>query len=67
MRALVGGLLAIACGSLVAASALAADIAIPAKVGVVKPGKLTKFVAKDPAGFALPTAGSADSEWFTLC
>jgi hypothetical protein len=62
MRAIAWGLLAIAGGWLAVAAtpAAALDIAIPAKVGVIKPAKLAKIVAKDPAGFALPSPGSAD-------
>lgn len=39
---------------------LAADQSIPAKIGVVKPAKLAKFVAKNPAGFALPSGAGED-------
>lgn len=62
MRTIVWGFLAVMLGPLAAAMSPAAalDIAIPAKVGVVKPAKLAKMVAKDAAGFALPSPGSAD-------
>jgi hypothetical protein len=41
-------------------SAGAVDIAIPAKIGVIKPGKIAKIVSKNPSGFTLPVAGSAE-------
>lgn len=59
MRALTRVLLAALCLG-VAAPGVALDIAIPAKVGVIKPGKLAKLVAKSPTGFTLPTAGGAE-------
>ena len=63
MRTTVRGFLAVACGALavaVATRGLALDIAIPAKVGVVKPGKMAKVVSKATISFALPAPGSAD-------
>lgn len=46
--------------SVVAVASSASDVAIPAKIGAVKPAKLAKFVAKAPTGFALPSPGGAD-------
>ena len=46
--------------AVVATAALAADDTIPAKVGIVKPDKLTKFVSKNKAGFPLPTGAAED-------
>ena len=62
MRAIARGLSAVVCCSLVVAAAPASafDIAIPAHVGAIKPGKLAKLISKDPAGFALPSPGSAE-------
>ncbi len=63
MRSIVGGLLAVVCGTfavVAATPALALDIAIPAKVGVIKPAKLAKIVSKDPAGFDLPVPATAE-------
>lgn len=48
------------CGSLAVAPALALDVPIPAKVGVVKPGKMAKLVSKPATSFALPAPGSAE-------
>lgn len=51
---------AVVCGSVaIAAPGLALDITIPAKVGLIKPGKLAKLVSKSPTSFTLPTAGGA--------
>lgn len=58
MRVLIVGVLA-GLGVLVAVPGRALDIAIPAKVGVIKPGKLAKLVAKDAGGFTLPPPGAA--------
>ena len=41
-------------------TALAVDNPIPAKVGVVKTMKLTKFVSKSATGFPLPSGPSQD-------
>lgn len=63
MRTIVRRLFVGVCGSLAVAAAapgLALDIAIPAKVGVVKPGKMAKVVSKPATSFALPAPGSAD-------
>lgn len=60
MRTIVGGLLVAVSVALAAMPALAVDVAIPAKVGVVKPGKMAKVVSKAPAGFALPAPGSSE-------
>lgn len=61
MKALARGLLVFfgvaLSGSVAPVAAL--DIGVPAKVGVIKPGKLAKLVAKDPAGFVLPSPGGA--------
>jgi hypothetical protein len=45
---------------LVPAITRAADVLIPGKITIIKPGKLAKFVAKpvSPATFTLPVAGS---------
>src|SRR5260221_253927 len=40
--------------------AVAQDVLISGKVGLVKPGKLAKLVSKDATLVTLPTAGSAD-------
>jgi hypothetical protein len=48
----------IAATLMVACIASAADQEIPVKVGIIKPGKLAKFVAKGT--FPLPTSGAAD-------
>lgn len=52
--------LSAALGLAVAAPSLALDITIPAKVGVIKPGKLAKLVSKSSTAFTLPTAGGAE-------
>jgi hypothetical protein len=44
---------------LAAVPAFGADVMIPAKVGLVKPGKLMKLVSK-PSAATLPVAGSAE-------
>lgn len=63
MRTLTRHLRAAACGVLtivVAAPGLAADLLIPAKLGMTKPGKLAKVLAKAPTTFVLPLPGGAD-------
>jgi hypothetical protein len=51
---------AAAVGAIAYGAALAADQPIPAKIGLVKPMKLTKFVSKSTSGFPLPTGASQD-------
>lgn len=43
-----------------AAGAMAADVEIPGKVAVLKPGKLAKLVSKATTPFPLPAPGSAE-------
>jgi hypothetical protein len=52
----------IAVALLCAAQARGSDVLIPGKIGIVKSGKLAKFVSKAPAGapFTLPAAGGPD-------
>ncbi|MFN8641941.1 MAG: M28 family peptidase [Candidatus Binatia bacterium] len=60
MRTIVGAILAMACGLTAAAPVRALDLTIPAKVGMVKPGKMAKLVSKPATPFGLPAPGSAD-------
>src|SRR5262245_43723223 len=54
-------LIAIVCSSALFASAVSAvDVPIPAKVVLVKPAKLAKFVAKSSSAFALPAPMSSE-------
>src|SRR5262245_64158564 len=54
-------LIAIVCSSALFASAVSAvDVPIPAKVVLVKPAKLAKFVAKSSSGFVLPAPMSPE-------
>jgi hypothetical protein len=43
-----------------AAVGLGVDVLIPAKISIVKPAKLAKFVSKSATGFSLPVPASAD-------
>lgn len=53
--------IAIVCSSALFATAVSAlDVPIPAKVVLVKPAKLAKFVAKSDSGFALPAPMSGE-------
>lgn len=63
MRTKSWTLLAAACGALLTVAARpagAADITIAAKLGMVKPGKMAKLLAKSETGFTLPTPNGAD-------
>jgi cysteine-rich repeat protein len=54
-RIAMSSTLAIGLAALSGAPASAADVLTPAKIGIVKPGKLAKFVAKDSSLFPLPS------------
>jgi hypothetical protein len=54
-------LMAIVCAATLCGNAAAAlDVPIPAKISLVKPAQLAKFVSKSSSGFALPAPQSAE-------
>lgn len=61
MKRTLSALAIAVCGITVTAlAAMAADVPIPAKVTVVKPGKLAKLVSKATTSFPLPAPGSSE-------
>ena len=54
--------LAIGLAALCAPAGAQTDVLMPAKIGLVKPGKLAKFVAKDASLFPLPASGDEPTD-----
>ena len=56
-RIVTSSALAVGLAALCAPAGAQTDVLMPAKIGLVKPGKLAKFVAKDTSLFPLPASG----------